>query len=133
MRLTDPRQLDALPIGSRVAPVASASWESLRVRTKAGAGWRASHYGRPIPAEALMGVGEGLYLVDATATSAEDLNRLLPGAVVVDCEGGVVYQRLTGGLWSMQHAECEVTASVALQYAPLTILHPGTPEEDGDA
>ena len=53
---------------------------------------------------------------------------MLPGAVVDD--GCSVYQRLTGGLWSLQHAECEVAAAVALQYGPLTILHPGTPEVD---
>lgn len=108
--------------------MSSVRWESLRVRTKVVAGWRAGYYGR-ISAEALMCVGDdGLYLLDATATTADDLDRLLPGAVVDD--GCSVYQRLTGGLWSLQHAECEVAAAVALQYGPLTILHPGTPEVD---
>lgn len=122
MRLTDARQLDALPEGTRGVLVHGALSTVYR---KTGDGWTCG--------DGLVHKSRGLalcevYLLEATARTPEDLDRLLPGAVL---EGGD--SKDEDGIWWGPGSEVDWDSQRMARSLPLAILHPGNPDDTKEA
>ena len=130
MRITDPRQLDALPIAAVVYPVSREQWGTLRERRCTVPGmWRTGYFGRFVSSRDLLEVSAGCVVDTAVATCCDDLDRLLPGAVVTYSDGpGLVWVKLRGDLWAAVGTDYEITTRVLAGKLPLLVLHPGYPE-----
>ncbi len=121
MKLTHPAQLDALPEGAVVADDYGETWD------KVGGGWRWSAADVQ-PAAGVIGGEAGVYLLEATATTAADLDRLLPGAIVLG-ECGRSWRRI-GDDWATYALGWRDNAELVTLHGPLSILYPGDPTEE---
>lgn len=131
MRLTHPSQLDALPEGAVLVDGAGCAIKYTDGWRGAPIGWlyeRSALYvfGDLVSAGDLVGA-DPLYLIEATATTAADLDRLLPGAVVLGRRGSS-WQRI-GDDWVNHVYNWMTGPAISSSYGPMTILHPGDPTE----
>ncbi|WP_288799436.1 hypothetical protein [uncultured Arsenicicoccus sp.] len=124
MRLTDARQLDALPEGAQVAFDIEEGVASVAVRRRDG--WRFAGHG---PAHGVT-VEQMLpgHLLEATARTPEDLERLLPGAVLEKGD-----HKDEDGIWWGPGSEVDWDSQRMARSLPLAILHPGNPDDTKEA
>lgn len=132
MRLTHPSQLDALPEGAVLVDGAGCAIKYTDGWRGAPIGWlyeRSALYvfDDLAPAGDLVGA-DPLYLIEATATTAADLDRLLPGAIVLG-ERGRPWRRI-GDDWATYALGWRDNADLVTLHGPLSILYPGDPTEE---
>lgn len=126
MRLTDARQLDALPERAWVA-VHLPYEDDLSGVVKVGGRWMC-----PAKGVHLDPADEGpMFLLQATARTPEDLERLLPGAVLED--GTFLGGRDDEGRFDWYPPGTDDIARSAHMGFPVRILHPGNPIDAKEA